>query len=632
MAKPATFFRFAVRRPHLALWIAATVLVQRPEVAKGIYYAELRRLRGQFDAAAASGRSIEGQSSCNPPWHDLFVDEFSLSGPGNQDSSIRTMSVVVPIHLPDIGMFEAMLRSLLAQNNQGIGVEVVLVADGNDSANIVFESPLFRSLVSSVEPFQQGVIGRGEDSDRRFSDSDIRLIVLEEQSGIWMATNAGLHRAKGSGTLLLDQDDELHPDAIRLCAQTLSEVDAAYSDHCTIDDGGDVIEIFRKPEWSPILARTVMYTGHVKAFRTSVIRRAYDSSNFEGVAENIALLRIDQEGGSIRRIPAVLAAWRSHSKSVGGSHWAKPAVAGEFARGVNAVIQAGPTFVRARTESHVLEIVPQTSSRPSVSVIVATAWKERMALRLMRELLKASGVDIELVLIDTNPRETPQSLGRLEQQMSDSDSIKAFRTVVWNERFNYSAVQNLGAAEASFDRLLFVNDDVYPLAHDWIQRMVGVQDWSGAAIVGARLLYPDGRVQHGGVSINRKHIADHMYRNSTLGSGRCFGSMHWTREVSAVTAACLMTTSMNFRAVGGFDERYEIHYQDVDFCLKTRKAGGAVIQVQDVDVIHQESATRGGAYSLEDRTRIAEAIAKYWTGEYDPYTIRSMNDDTDSIT
>ena len=142
--------------------------------------------------------------------------------------------------------------------------------------------------------------------------------------------------------------------------------------------------------------------------------------------------------------------------------------------------------------------------------------------------------------------------------------------------------------------MLFLNDDVEILAPDWLQRMQRYLDLPDIGAVGATLFYPDGELQHGGIETDPAWIATEVKKS--LAPQEAAG----IRDVSAVTGACLLTTRTALNRVGGFDESFGVHYNDVDYCLALRQAGLRVIQASDVCLKHHESVTRGRKDPLTD--------------------------------
>ena len=161
-----------------------------------------------------------------------------------------------------------------------------------------------------------------------------------------------------------------------------------------------------------------------------------------------------------------------------------------------------------------------------------------------------------------------------------------------------------------------------PITNDWLDYMIACTHFSKVGAVGAQLLYPTGSIQHGGVALGLRGTADHMYRNFPYNSGAALGSANWTREVSAVTAACILIPRIIFEEVAGFDDNYSTAYQDVDLCLKISQAGYSVVQSQSSILVHHESASRGSEYDFQDRNRFLQKWMVNFKG--DPFVIEDL--------
>jgi GT2 family glycosyltransferase len=174
--------------------------------------------------------------------------------------------------------------------------------------------------------------------------------------------------------------------------------------------------------------------------------------------------------------------------------------------------------------------------------------------------------------------------------------------VSYNEPFNFSKMNNYGARSAKGEYLVFLNNDTEILTKDWIEHLLYYVEQSDVAAAGPLLLYPDGRVQHSGVVLGFRGTADHIMRYHLPEWDGYAGSLSCAREVSAVTAACMMVKARLFFDLGGFNEYYQIHYQDVDLCLKFIARGYRIIYTPRVTITHFECSTRGREkYNLVDR-------------------------------
>jgi GT2 family glycosyltransferase len=167
--------------------------------------------------------------------------------------------------------------------------------------------------------------------------------------------------------------------------------------------------------------------------------------------------------------------------------------------------------------------------------------------------------------------------------------------------FNFSRANNLGAQTAQGEFLVFLNNDTEIVGDDWLQQLLYYAEQPDVGAVGALLLYENRTVQHAGVALGMRGTADHTMRGFPGDVDGYAGSLACAREVSAVTAACLMIRKSLFGELGGFNEHFFTAYQDVDLCLRLRDRDQRIIYTPRAVVVHHESASRKTYYDMVDR-------------------------------
>jgi O-antigen biosynthesis protein len=173
--------------------------------------------------------------------------------------------------------------------------------------------------------------------------------------------------------------------------------------------------------------------------------------------------------------------------------------------------------------------------------------------------------------------------------------------------FNFSRANNHGARHAGGEFVLFLNNDTEVQTPEWVEAMVNLAEPDDVGAVGPLLVYPNGRVQHAGVVLGLRGTADHIMRGFPATVDGYAGSLSCTREVSAVTAACMLMRRALFLEVGGFDEHFATHYQDVDLCLRVRRSGRRIVYTPRAVLRHHEGTTRGDHYDHFDRALLLDA-------------------------
>lgn len=268
---------------------------------------------------------------------------------------------------------------------------------------------------------------------------------------------------------------------------------------------------------------------------------------------------------------------------------------------------------------------PVPFSPPSDRVLVSVVIPTRDRADLLRACVdglrrRTTGVDLEIVVVDNDSVEAT-TLALFESLRSDP----RIRILHAPGRFNFSALVGRGVAATRSERLLLLNNDVEPIEPHWLQAMVAELERPEVGVVGARLLFPDGHVQHGGVVLGAGTVARHAFHFLRLDDGEDRGTLSVRREMSAVTAACLLTRRSLWNAVGGMDDvGLPVAFNDVDYCLKVRSLGRTVVFTPQATLIHRESVSRGNDDTPEKKRRFAgeEALMIERWGEMiaaDPY-------------
>jgi GT2 family glycosyltransferase len=257
---------------------------------------------------------------------------------------------------------------------------------------------------------------------------------------------------------------------------------------------------------------------------------------------------------------------------------------------------------------------------PRVTLIIPTrdgADVLATCIRSIRALTRYP--DYEIVIVDNGS--VQDGTRRLFAELSADPAI---RILPRPEPFNFSRLNNAAASEATGSILALVNNDIEATHEDWLGEMVALAIRQDVGCVGARLLYPDGRLQHGGVVIGLGGVAGHAHRFARADDPGYLGRLRAVHEVGAVTAACLVVRREVFDAVGGLDEGLTVAFNDVDFCLKVRAAGYLNLWTPFARLIHHESLSRGRDVTPAKAKRFADEYAsmqRRWGAQllYDPY-------------
>jgi len=463
-----------------------------------------------------------------------------------------------------IRQLDATARSLTDQTHRGWSAVFAVSSDAHPAARAAAEGWAAR--------------------DRRFSVSD----------------GAGLPGGEGSHFAIVRAGDVLRPAALEWCASCLPEADLVYTDGATVDPGGEPTDPEFKPAWSPFLLLGTDYLHHLTFVRRELAGSVGWDGDLGRLGRHDLWLRVSETAPIVAHLPNLLLLRReTYTDASGRTLEAEEAgmrvvQAALDRRGWEATAAHGPgTPFRYRI------LWRPDPEPPLVKVVVPT----RDRVELLREALggllyRTDDLPIHIVVVDNGSRE-PETLWYLAE-LAEHAEVTVVRH---DDAFNYSELVNLGARSGpAADLLLLFNNDVVVLHREWLRQLCGWLRVEGVVAAGAKLLFPDGRIQHAGVIVGFGGLAGHYaLGEDDLPSP---GSLHdAAREVGCVTAACLVVRTEAFEKLDGFDEDLPIDFQDVDFCLRLRhQLGGTIVYDPSYPLTHDQGSTRGSTGASNDYT------------------------------
>ncbi|MCW2284369.1 glycosyltransferase involved in cell wall biosynthesis [Rhodoblastus acidophilus] len=436
---------------------------------------------------------------------------------------------------------------------------------------------------------------------------DVRVVVInrERNGHISEATNSALRQATGEYIALMDHDDELTEDALFYMAKAINETGAEllYSDEDKIDTGKVLFEPHFKPAFNYTLLLSYNYICHfVVVKRDLAVKIGGFRTETNGAQDHDFLLRLCEhlKRDKIVHVPRVLYHWRAHQASTALDVGAKDYVIAAAKRALSDHLRATGfpevTVIPENGYYHVRWPVP--AEHPRVSVVIPTRdCADILSLCLVSLLNRTDYDNFEIIIIDNGSVE-PATAALFEEACKDS----RVRVVSYDRPFNYSAICNFGVEHATGDLLLMMNNDieVRPGNEDWLKEMVAQVLRPEIGAVGAKLLYPNGKVQHAGVILGlggrpeNPGVAGHSHKYADGHEGGYFNRLVVAQELSACTAACLLIRREVFESVGGFDQiSLPVAFNDVDLCLRIREAGWGIVYAPHATLVHHESYSRG---------------------------------------
>lgn len=486
-------------------------------------------------------------------------------------------SVVVPLYHTPAKFLKDLVRSMMYQSY------------ANWELCLVNASPEDVHLTSLLENWAM-------------RDKRIRVIRLEKNLGIAQNTNAGIAASTGEFIAFLDHDDFLEPDALFCYADALNKdktIDVFYSDEDKTDEyAAHYFYPHFKSDFNIDLLHANNYMCHFLAVRKSLVDTVGGlNEKFDGAQDYDFVLRLTENTKKIYHCPRILYHWRCSNQSTAANqgnkmyaiHAGKAALNAHYKRiGWNARAQEGAVDGWYQTKFTLKE-------EPLVSILIPNKdHTDDLDVCLNSFFERADYQNYEFIIIENNSV-LPETFAYYEKIEKEHDNVKV---VYWEAGFNYSAINNFGFKFAKGDYIMLLNNDVELITPDIFQSMLGFCMRPEVGIVGAKLLYNDHTVQHAGVLVGAGGLADHVFKGIHEDDPGYMGRAISSQDVSAVTAACLLVKRSVYEEVGGLEDEFQVAFNDVDFCLKVRKAGYLIVYDADVKLFHYESKSRG----MEDTT------------------------------
>jgi len=408
----------------------------------------------------------------------------------------------------------------------------------------------------------------------------------------------GLRRAQGDFVAILRPDGELAPDALAEIEGILaarSDTDLVYSDEDRLEAPGRRRPFF-KPDWSPDYCLSRLYVGQLAVYRKAILDK---SAGQPGRGSEIdVLLEATERTWRVAHVPKVL--WHASGPFPTSDSTSLEAHLDRHGLAARAVAGARPGCYRVKWT---------IQGAPLVSIVVLTRDRVHLLRRCVESVEACTrGVPYEILIVDNGSRARAT-----HQFLADT------RHAVIHDPgpFNFARLNNAAARRARGDHLLFLNNDVEVIDDDWLVALLEHSQRAPVGAVGAKLYYPDGRLQHVGMVLGLKDGVAQVFRGAPGDHPGYFDSNMVVRNYSAVTGACLMTRREVFEAVAGFDEAFAFDYNDVDYCLRVRARGYRVVFTPHARLWHHEFATREPRMLSHERS----LFHRRWAAalEADPY-------------
>lgn len=506
------------------------------------------------------------------------------------DDSKICFSILMPVFKAPLSLVEKAIKSVISQTYTNWQLCIVDDASGD------------LELSTLLSGYTQ-------------QDGRIRVLTREKNGHISVATNDALTLASGEYVVLMDHDDELHRDALSSIASALNEhpdAEIVYSDEDKLTEAGIRHNPYFKSQFNPVLFLAHNMINHLGVYRTSTVREIGGfRTGVEGAQDwDLAWRVVEAKGADkVVHVPKVLYHWRelagSTARDIGEKSYAVTAQIRVISEHLQRIGRGARVAPSPRVQGMVRVQFDLPNPLPLVSIVIPTRDRKDLLQMCMESLVEHTSYSAYEVIIVDNGSVEPDALEYLKLLKKNSN-VRVLREDI---PFNYSILNNSGVAAANGDFILMLNNDIEFTHDDWLHEMVSWAALPEVGCVGAKLWYPNGTLQHGGVILGIGGMAGHSHRGISRIDNGYVGRAAVHQNLSAVTGACLLVKRRIYEEVGGLDELFAVAYNDIDFCLRVRAAGYQNVWTPHAEMVHHESATRGMDSNAEKRARLEAEVA-----------------------
>ncbi|MDI6778015.1 MAG: glycosyltransferase family 2 protein [Patescibacteria group bacterium] len=450
-------------------------------------------------------------------------------------------------------------------------------------------------------------------------DSRIKIEFFKNKEDFSTASNRAAETATGEFVAFLGQNDALAPDALLESVRAINEkrnADVFYSDEDNINENEIRFDYNFKPDWSPELIVSQGYVGNLLLVRKEIfVRIGGFRDDYSGAEKYNFLLKLSENVDGGIHIPKVL-----YHNRVFSDEKKKPVSAENGRLSLESALRRRmvkgradiPDFAEEKNIlNYKIEFSPEDFNE-KVTIIIPTKDKVDLLENCVESIKKKTNYPNYEILVVNNNSEEKKTLDFLKNK-----KIKYFD--IPTKEFDYSRIHNLAIEKIETELILLLNNDTEVISLDWLTAMVGTMllDKKIGA-VGARLIYSDKKIQHGGVVLGPHSTADHANKNMYFEESGYQNYNLVMRNYSAVTAACMLTRKSLFEKMGGFDEKnLSVAFNDIDYCLNLLQNGYRIVYNPDALLYHYESKSRGDDHNLEEPRYFTNKWKKII--EKDPY-------------
>lgn len=461
-------------------------------------------------------------------------------------------------------------------------------------------SPAWQLCLADASDPGHPEVGRLVEEAQKADGRGRILYTRVENKGISANTNAAAQLATGEYLALADHDDVLAPHAVYTVQQAILDTGAAflYSDEALFTKSirRPTVGHF-KPDFAPEYLLCCNYICHLSAFRRELFFEVGgERTACDGSQDHDLFLRLTErlEEDQIVHIPQVLYYWRVHGGSTSGGVEAKPYVAKAAKKAIaDHLERTGQRgTVRDGLFPSTYKVDFEIEGEPLVSILIPSKDHAGDLDKCLRSIYeKTEWHNFEVIVIENNSTEA-ETFAYYEA-ITQGGRYPRCQVARYQGPFNFSAINNFGRTYAKGDYLLLLNNDVEVINGGWLTELLMQASRPGVAMCGAMLYYPDDTIQHAGIITGLGGYAGHSHKYKPRGGSGYMFRAATVQDLSAVTAACLLVRAEVYDKLEGLDEDFTVAFNDVDFCLRARRAGWRVVWTPYAQLYHHESKSRG---------------------------------------
>jgi len=461
--------------------------------------------------------------------------------------------------------------------------------------------------------------------DYALLDNRVKYKKLDVNLGVSNNSNKAIEMSSGEYIGLLEHDDVLHPAALYEIMDVIctENSDFIYTDEAVFSSNGKIVLKHYKPDYAIDTLYSHNYISRFTVFSRTLLDKAGSfRSEFDGSQDYDLILRYTHNAFKICHISKLLYFHRKREKS-------------NIDKKLNVILSAEKAItehlktigISAKVESKIglpgyYRIIYKLTDKPLVSIIIPNKDNASLLRNCLSSIMERTTYDnYEIIIVENNS--TDIATENFYQELKRYTNI---RIVYWKgKEFNFSEICNLGFKHAKGEQLIFLNNDIEIITPSWIEEMLMYCQRDDVGAAGAKLYFSNRSIQHAGIAIGIEGTAEHILYGAPFGFTGYMGKLQIVQNMSAITGACMMVKRKVLEDVGLFPTEFPNSYNDVDLCIRIRKAGYLIVWTPYAEAYHFESKSRGYNTTNEKKRKKAREIALFkakWKNELaagDPY-------------